>query len=100
LEIEDIMVPRGMAIGSKFTGNEKKDLAMLQRACKKECDERIAELDNIMKSAQTISAVSKKCRDAIKELQTLKRHIPGYFTKYHDTILDWIILFRLRKSVE
>lgn len=93
------MVPRGMAIGSKFTGNEKKDLAMLQRACKKECDERIAELDKIMKSCQT-GVISKKCRDAIKELQTLKRQIPGHFTKYDDTILDWIVLFRLRKSVE
>ncbi len=88
------MIPKTNELRSKFTGDEEKDLAMLQRACEEGRDE----LDLIMKDRKTRGDMSKKCRDSIRDLKALKQAVPAYFRNNRQDLLNYITIFRLTES--
>jgi len=85
-------------LSSKFTGDVKRDVAMLQQECEKWYDKRIAELDKTMKNPN-MGKASELYRDSIKTLRADRQKLIEDFRKFQKEIEAVIDSFRHTKSV-
>jgi len=94
-----VMYDKATELSSKFTGDVKRDLGMLQQECEKWYDERIAKLDQIMKNPKITGKLSELCRDSMKELRADKQKLTEHFRKYQKEIEAVIDIHLHTKSV-
>jgi hypothetical protein len=82
-------------LSSKFTGDVKKDVVMLQQECEKWYDKRIAELDKMTKNPK-IGKASELYRDSIKSLRADRQKLIEDFRKFQKEIEAVIASFHTK----